>query len=502
MVPPLIPTRRQVPLALAAAVFVSALDQNVAATAMPRIVGELGGAALYAWVFAAYMLTSTLSVPIAGRLGDLRGRRGLLLAGIAILVAGCLPAALAPGMGLLICARGLQGIGGGLVQASAFALLGELYPPRERGRLLGLFSGIFALASVAGPILGGIVADRVGWRWVFALDLPLGLGAALLCSRHLPRDERHPGERPPRLDVPGALLLIAAVVPLLLSLPSRSSHATHALDALRGPALLLSACMFVLLALVERRAAQPLLPPALFRRRNFVTAAAAAFLAGAGLYATAIFVPLFVQGALHKSATAAGLTMLPMTLALVLGSVIGGRVISATGSLRGLGCCGFVLSGLGTAALSTLTAQTQPRTLMIELALFGLGLGMALPTLTMAIQAAVDREHLGVATSLSTFSRTLGGSLGVAGLGALLPTELSAALAPALARVFALSAALFGLGAVCVLLLRGARLAAHAGGEGASERPERSDRADQKIDGSQRIIEKTDGSSAGTRDAI
>jgi EmrB/QacA subfamily drug resistance transporter len=461
-------------------VFVSALDQNVAATAMPRIVGELGGAALYAWVFAAYMLTSTLSVPIAGRLGDLRGRRGLLLAGIAILVAGCLPAALAPGMGVLICARGLQGIGGGLVQASAFALLGEIYPPRERGRLMGLFSGIFALASIAGPLLGGIVADRVGWRWVFALDLPLGLGAALLCRRHLPRREHRPGERPPRLDVPGALLLIAAVVPLLLALPSRSRHATHALDALRGPALLLSAAMFVLLALVERRAAQPLLPPVLFTRRNFVAAAAAAFVSGAGLFATAVFVPLFVQGGLHKSATEAGLTLLPMTLGLVAGSIFGGRVIAATGSLRGLGCCGFALSFVSLVALSMLTAQTQLRTLMLELLFFGLGLGLALPTLTLAIQGAVDREHLGVATSLSTFSRTLGGSLGVAALGALLPSELSAALAPALSRVFAVAAGLFGIGGLCVLLIRGG--------------PE------PKTDESQRIIEKTDGSRAGPRD--
>lgn len=473
--------------------FVSALDQNVAATAMPRIVGELGGAALYAWVFAAYMVTSTLSVPIAGRLGDLRGRRGLLLAGIAILIAGCLPAALAPGMGVLICARGLQGIGGGLVQASAFALLGEIYPPRERGRLMGLFSGIFALASVAGPILGGIVADRVGWRWVFALDVPLGLGAALLCGRHLPRREHNPGEKLPRLDVPGSLLLIAAVVPLLLSLPSRSSHATHALDALRGPALLLSATMFVLLALVERRAAQPLLPPVLFTRRNFVAAAAAAFVSGAGLYATAIFVPLFVQGGLHKSATEAGLTMLPMTLGLVLGSVVGGRVITATGSLRGPGCCGFVLSCLGLVALSTLTSQTQPRTLMIELAIFGTGMGAALPTLTMTIQNAVDREYLGVATSLSTFSRTLGGSLGVAALGALLPAELSAALAPALARVFAVAAVLFGLAAVCVLLLRGA----HAGAASSPARPNRE--PDQKTDESQRSIEKTDESRDAAR---
>lgn len=456
--PPNAPNRRAALGALLAAVFLSALDQNIVATAMPRIVRELGGVHLYAWVFAAYMLTSTIAVPIAGKLGDLRGRKGLLLIGVAIVVLPCIPAAASTGMIMLLLARALQGVGSGILQATIFATLGDLFPPLERSRYVGLFTGAFALASIAGPLTGGVIADKIGWRWVFLIDLPLGLVAATLVWRRVPRLTPAASASPPRLDWPGALTLIGTVVPLLLALPMRGAQTAAGagsglLATLRGPLLLLSVVMLAWFLLIERRAREPLVPLAVFGRRDFSAAVGAIFISGGGLYAAGVFVPLFLQEILHKSATEAGLALAPMTLTLVVGSVLGGLLLARTGSFRGLGFFGLLIAAAAMFALSRLQVSTQPRTIMLELGIMGLGFGLTLPTLSLAAQNAVEHKNLGVASSLSQFGRSLGGSLGVAAFGALLTQRLAQGLVPALSLVFGLAAALFFFGGAAALLL-------------------------------------------------
>lgn len=453
-------------MALLAAVFLSAIDQNIVATAMPRIVRELGGVHLYTWIFASYMMTSTISVPLAGKLGDLHGRKRLLLLGIAIVVLACIPAALATGMTMLLLARALQGVGSGILQASAFATLGDLFPPLQRGRYIGLFTGAFALASIAGPLTGGVVADQIGWRWVFLLDLPIGILATVLVSRHVPVFARTQ-TRLPRLDWLGALSLIGTVVPLLLALPVRSARSLDgaavasgddAVSFLRGPAVILAIVMLVVFLYVERRAEEPLIPLSVFGKRDFAAAIGANFLSGGGLYAAGVFVPLFLQDVLHKNATQAGLALAPMTLTLVLGSVLGGTLVTRTGSFRWLGFSGLSIAGLSMFALSTLAISTTLRTIMLELAGMGFGLGLTLPTLSLAAQNAVEHRNLGVATSMSQFSRSLGGSLGIAAFGALLAQRLSLGLVPALAQVFMVAAALYVLAGLLALLLRDLQL--------------------------------------------
>jgi EmrB/QacA subfamily drug resistance transporter len=435
--------------ALLGAVFLSAIDQNIVGTALPRIAAELEGMHLYAWVFTAYMLASTLTVPIAGKLGDLRGRRRVLLAGIAIFVAGSILAGAAPSMLALIAGRAVQGMGAGAMTSSAFALVGDLFPPAERGRFMGLFSGVYALAGLIGPLAGGAIADHLGFRAVFLLNVPLGLGVAAVIAAVLRAPARRPQSGP--LDWLGAVTLVVGLVPLLLALPSRDGSAAAA--QVRLPALALSAVSLAFFFVIERRAEEPVVPLGLFRSRVFATAIGATFLSGAGLYASGLFVPLFLQGVLHRSATTAGLALVPMTAALVLGSIVGGQVITRLGTYRWLSVAGLCAASAGTYALSFLDPAATLGVIMLDMGVLGLGLGLTLPALSLAAQNAAPQRHLGVSTSLSQMARTLGGSIGVALFGALLAQRLGAGLVPALSRIFVVAASLLAGAAALAALL-------------------------------------------------
>ncbi len=430
--PPAPQGRKAILSAIVLTLFLSAMDQTIVGTALPRIVADLAGLHMYSWVFTAYMLAYALAVPIGGKLGDQLGRKVMMLAGIALFLAASALGGLARSMEVLVLARGLQGLGGGCISASASALVGDLFPPSERGRYTGLLSGVYALASVVGPLLGGVVADHWSWRGIFLINLPLGLVAIGVLAR-LPVTAHRRGRA---LDWLGALALIGVIVPLMLAVPAREGSAEQAMPSIRLLPLLVGALMLAVFVLVERRAQEPIVPLALFRRPVFALCIATTFISGPALYVGGIFIPLFMQDVLHSSASAAGVVMMPMMLVLVVGSIIGGQLVSRTGVYRWISVCGLALSTVGMFALSRLSPSTTPSFIMAALALIGFGYGLTLPTLSLAAQNAVEHRHLGVSVSLPSFARNLSGTLGVALFGALMARRLDEGLAPAVAHVF------------------------------------------------------------------
>jgi EmrB/QacA subfamily drug resistance transporter len=444
--------RRQAFAAILAALLLTALDQNIVGNVLPRIVRELGQVYLYAWVISGYLLTSTIAVPIAGKLGDMHGRKLTLLIGISVLVFGGILAAFANTMTAIIAIRAIQGIGAGFLQASAFAAIGDLLSPAERGRYTGLFSAAFAFATMVGPLIGGLIADHLGWRWVFLLDLPLGIIAAVTIIRGLPSNKRHASVG--TFDWAGTVAFVGTIVPVLLAFPSGKAGSPGGLAFLRVPFLVFAACMFVVFVFVERRTKEPIVPLHLFTRPVFPLAIAVTFLSGGALFAAASFVPLYVQDVLGKTVTEAGLVFVPMMLTLVVGNVIGGLWLTRRGSYRWLCVSGLTIAAMGLFALSRLNAHSTMTGVMVCLGIFGFGLGVTLPTLTIAAQNAVEHRYLGVATSLSQFARTLAGSVGVASFGAILAARLDRGLIVALSDVFLTAAVLLSLGAVVAISLR------------------------------------------------
>lgn len=438
--------------AILSALLLTAIDQNIVGNVLPRIVRELGQVHLYAWVISGYLLTSTIAVPIAGKLGDLHGRKIVLLGGIAVLTFGGVLASLANSMEAILATRALQGIGAGFLQASAFASIGDLLAPSERGRYTGLFTAAFAFASMVGPLLGGIIADRSGWRWVFLLDLPLGIIASWAIVYGLPANARP--LKKSAFDWRGALAFIGTIVPMMLAFPSGKVETPNTLTALRIPFILLSLIMFALFLFIEKRAEEPLVPLHLFRQPVFPVAVVVTFLSGGGLYAAGGFVPLYVQNVLGKTVTEAGVVFVPMMVTLVIGNILGGQWLSRRGSYRWLSVSGAVVASSGLLALSRLDEHSTMGQAMECLAIFGVGLGVTLPMLTIAAQNAVEHRYLGVATSLIQFARTLAGSVGVASFGAVMAARMNRGMAVALSEVFLMAGALLGLAAFTALLLR------------------------------------------------
>jgi len=468
--------RRAVLLAVVVAVLLAAMDQTVVGTALPRIARELGRLDLYAWVFSAYLLAVALVVPIAGRLGDLYGRRALLLAGMALFVVGSLLAGLAATMPQLIAFRALQGLGAGVLTASAYAVLGDLYPPAELGRYNGLLTGVYGLASVIGPLVGGLITDAASWRWAFLINVPLCGLAVVPLARHAPGRLGPPGAA--RLDHAGIVLLTLTLLPGLLALSWLGAGASA-----RDPALLAMAALSLLsglaLARVEARAASPILPLTMLRGVIGLSAAIT-FLISLALYACSIYLPLQLQLVHGLAAARAGLLMTPMVLALVAGSVLGGLQVTRSGRYRPVVLAGLLALGLALALL-LLGGLAAPAGISAALGVFGLGVGLTLPALGLAAQNAAAHADLGVATALGRLARSVGGIVSVAAAGALLEhrvaavaaehgvadaARLHAATDPALAAVqrqaidaglsaiVAASAAVAALALLCTLALR------------------------------------------------
>lgn len=398
----------------------AALEATVVGTAMPTIVAALGGLAHYSWVFSAYLLTSTVTVPIWGKLSDLFGRRPMFQIGIVIFLIGSASCGLAHSMTQLIVARAVQGLGAGALVPLAMTIIGDIFTLQERAKMQGLFSGVWGLSSIFGPLVGGFITDQLSWRWVFYINVPFGIAAAAIIGIALVEQKR---EERPKIDYAGAAVLTGAVSLLLLILSEGSSP--KALLAPRMLALMaLIIAMFVLFVWIERRAHDPVVPFALFRNRVVAVSIVVGFLAGVAMFAAITFVPLLAQGVLGASATAAGSFLTPLMLSWVGASIVGGRLLIRLGS-RPLVLSGLTLMVAGFVALA-MFEKTTPRWVLVgELILIGLGLGLTMLTLLIASQHSVSRDQLGITTSLNQFSRSIGGAIGVALLGAVLASGLA-----------------------------------------------------------------------------
>jgi EmrB/QacA subfamily drug resistance transporter len=403
------------------ALVLAALDQNIVATALPRIVSDLGGLAHLSWVVTAFMVASTMTTPLYGKLSDIYGRKPAFFVSIAIFLAGSMLCGLSQGMTQLIVFRAVQGLGAGGLITLAQTVIGDLVAPRDRGRYQGLFAAVFAGCSVAGPLLGGLITDALSWRWIFYVNLPVGAAAMGLIGvglKHRPRLAAH------RVDYSGALLLSLATCCALLALSWGGNSYGWSSPMILG----LGAAAVVSLGLLtinERRVTEPLLPPQLFRSRVFVLSVLVIGLAAMGLFAASVFLPLYFQLVQGASPTAAGLMISPMMGGVIVASVVGGRLVSRTGRYKTLVTAGLLAAALSFAALAW-SAQAGGDAVTGEaiLAVLGLGIGVSFPNLTTAIQNAVNRADLGVATATSAFFRSLGGAIGVALSGAILTARL------------------------------------------------------------------------------
>ncbi len=403
------------------ALTLAALDQNIVATALPRITGELGGLEHLSWVVTGFVVASTVTAPLYGRLSDLYGRKPAFTVSILVFLAGSVLCGLAGGMTELIVFRAVQGLGAGGLIVLAQTVIGDLVSPRERGRYQGLFAAVFAACSVAGPLLGGFITQYASWRWIFYVNLPVGAAALALIGVGL--KARPPGPAP-RLDILGAVLLVLGTCCLLLLL----SWGGSAYPWLSPPMLGLEAATlaaFGLLVSVERRVAQPILPPDLFRNRVFVVGAGVIALAAMALFAAAVFLPLLFQLLMGASPSRAGLMIAPMMGGVIVASFAGGRLVSRTGRYKLFPVLGLAAAALSYAALSWAThAGVGPAPIEAVLVVMGLGIGFVMPNLTTAIQNGVERSELGAATATAAFFRSLGAAMGVALSGAVLSSHL------------------------------------------------------------------------------
>lgn len=400
------------------AVFLGSLDQTIVGTAMPRIIGDLGGFTQYTWVTTAYIISSTVTVPITGKLTDMYGRKWFYTVGIAIFVGGSLLCGLSQSMMQIIIFRGLQGIGAGMMMANAFIVIGDLFPAAERGKYQGLAAGVLGVSSVVGPTLGGFITDSLSWHWVFFVNVPLGLLIVALFMLFFPRLQ--PANLKRRIDIPGIVTLMLAVVPAMLAL----SWAGVSYPWVSAPIIgmfAFSTAMAVSFVVIESRTDEPLIPLSIFRNRVVAVSLVVVFLTGFGTFASIIFVPLFFQGVLGASATASGGYLTPMMLSVVAGSILSGQVLSRTGGhYRLQGILGLALLAVGVGLMCRMTAETSYATAVLNLVLAGFGAGITNPLYTIAVQNAVPYRVMGVATSATAFFRSLGGALGLAVYGSAL----------------------------------------------------------------------------------
>jgi EmrB/QacA subfamily drug resistance transporter len=405
---------------LMAGMFLAALDQSIVGTALPRIVSDLGGLDHLSWVVTAYLLTSTASTPLWGKISDLYGRRPIFQLAIVIFLIGSALCGLSQSMPQLIAFRALQGVGGGGLFAIALGIIGDIIPPRERGRYQGYFGAVFGVSSVIGPLLGGWLTDGPGWRWIFYINLPIGAAALVVTSIAL---KLPVVRREHTIDYAGAALIVGAVTSLLLYLNWAGDE--HGWTAPISLALLAA---FVLLAAgfvaVEARASEPIIPLRLFRDAVFRIGNTFAFLTGVAMFSAIIFLPLYLQGVLGMSPTRSGLAMLPVVTGLFAASIGSGQIITRTGRYKIYPVIGTSTVLVALLLLSRIDVDTPYRELAIYAFIFGIGLGFTLQTIVVAVQNAVDMRDLGVATSSVTFFRSLGGAVGAAVCGAVLGIRL------------------------------------------------------------------------------
>ncbi len=406
---------------LMAGMFLAALDQSIVATALPSITSDLGGLDRLSWVVTAYLLTSTASTPLWGKISDLYGRRPIFQAAIGTFLLGSVLSGFSQDISQLIAFRAVQGLGGGGLFALALATIGDVVPPRERGRYQGWFAAVFGTSSVLGPVLGGWLAEGPGWQWIFWINLPIG-GAALIVTSVALRLPHVP--RPHRIDYLGAALIVAAVSAILLATTwagDAYGWGSPTAVSLLGAGLLLA----VVFVRVERRAVEPIIPMELFGDRVFAASSGFVFLIGMAMFGSLVFTPLYLQVVQGMSPTESGLALLPMVAGIFSTSITAGRLASRTGRYRVFPILGTATVLVGVTLLSRLGTETPYWQVAVALSILGAGLGGTMQIILTAVQNSVDRRHMGTATSAVTFFRMMGGAVGTAVFGATLGIRLT-----------------------------------------------------------------------------
>jgi EmrB/QacA subfamily drug resistance transporter len=428
-------------------IFLAALDQTVVGTALPRIITDLHGNEFYTWAFTAYLLTSTISGPVYGKLSDLFGRRPIFLFGVSLFLIGSALCGLSQEMWQFIAFRGLQGLGAGALFPIALAIIGDLFAPSERGQYQGLFGAVFGVSILIGPAIGGIITDNFGWHWVFFVNLPIGVVVLWLIYRYLP--SYHLGSDTVRIDYVGAALFASALVPFLVGLTNKNSLPWE--DPWVGGLMLLGLAIGVVFVLWERRAPEPIVSLELFRNRSFTISVSSVFLAAFGFFAAVVFLPRWFQVVQGSSATESGYQILPLLGGLIVSAVASGQIVARTGRYKVLIFAALVTMAVGLYLLSTMTRDTSVPVLWLFMLITGLGVGPTFAVFTLVVQNSVRVQQLGSATSNLTFFQSVGGTVGLAVTGTIfastmtertpgflaaanVPPEVLRAASPALAR--------------------------------------------------------------------
>lgn len=401
--------------------FLSALDQTIVSTAMPKILADLQGFTELSWVVAAYLIAQAVAVPITSKLSDIYGRKVLFFFNVIIFLIGSVLCGLAPNMPWLIAARAIQGIGGGGLAAAAFTIIADIFPPRERGKWTGLIGAVFGLSSVIGPTLGGYLTDNLSWRWVFYVNLPVGAIALLVAAFALPNIKR---DSAGKIDWLGSISMAATVIPFLLALIWGGSRYAWSSGTILG-LFAASVVMLGVFIAMERRAEDPILPLRLFKVPSFVLANLVIILSSALLFGGVVYIPIFMQTVLGQSATNSGLLLLPLMAGIVFSSIISGQITARTGKTKFLGLFGFAVATFALYLLSRITSATTSGEITRDMIILGAGIGPSLPLLPLIVQNLFNPADIGVVTGATTFFRTVGGAIGTAVLGTIFNNQLA-----------------------------------------------------------------------------
>ncbi|MCR8962703.1 MDR family MFS transporter [Brevibacillus halotolerans] len=418
-------------LAIMAALLFASINQTIVGTALPKIIAKLGGMDYYSWVFTIYMLTSSIATILVGKLSDMYGRKPFILIGLGVFVVGAFLCGTSRTIFELILYRGIQGAGAGVIMSTAFTSIADLFAPRERGRWQGLMSSVFGLASVFGPVLGGYIVDNADWHWVFWVFLPFGIIAIGMIYWLFPRAVHREKQT---VDYWGSLLITTTMVPFLLAFSWAGTKYEWTSLTIFG-LFAFTLVSFLLFIYVEKQARNPVIPLHLFRNDIFTISNVIGFIVGAGMYASIMYMPFFIQGVLGYSATHSSYLTMPMTLSLVVGSAVCGQLMTKTGTYKKFALGGLVLMLVGMYLLARMDQGTTGSSIVFNLIVFGLGLGVAMPVFTITVQNAVKSKDLGVATASSQLFRSLGGTIGVAIMGTILSVRIGSKMSESTAQL-------------------------------------------------------------------